>query len=275
MKKGERKAATRIQRHVRGWRARRAWPLLADRGERKARELLVSPETRTTIENCLKAYVLEDARTRFLFPPHFDAAQRRVLMDRATLLGFEYGQETRGDKVVAYVQRPPSDSDPATTSKSPADVPTGGAAPPPRTTPSAAKELFAPAPAASAAPAEAPVPRSEVGSSASGKAPVRTPAQTQPSLSASRPAAPTADSSAAPSGRAMDGLAQPEPPRKEHWKTKAAQDLADVTVRASPLQYAWGSGNTATHTAPCADDAHCPLLLGCRRASPSRTASTR
>lgn len=236
MKKGERKAATRIQRHLRGWRARRAWPLLAERRERKARELLVPPETRTSIENCLKAYVLEEAQAKFFFPSHFDAAARRVLMDRATLLGFQCGQEIQDGKAVIYVQRPASESDPATTPKSPADVPTGGATLLTRTTPSVVKELFAPAPAPApaTAAAEAPSARSELGSSAPAKAPVRTPAQAQPASAASRPSAPAADSSAGSSARAMDGLAQREPPRKEHWKTKAAQDLANVTVRAAP-----------------------------------------
>ena len=132
MKKGERKATILIQRHVRGWRVRTEWPLAQWRRQRQLRKALVSPEVLLSIDNLLKAYVLQDAGGRFFFPAEYDANERRAVLERAEQLGFDCGEEARNShntgmvSRLVYVQRPPTQAEASGAAPpSTVDAPTG------------------------------------------------------------------------------------------------------------------------------------------------------
>ena len=110
MKKAQREklAATQLQRHVRGWRVRTKYPLAKWRKDRALRKALVPEELLRNIDNSLKAYVLQDASSKFFFPAKYDQRGRNAVLDRARQLGFDCGEESNAaGKTVAFVQRPP------------------------------------------------------------------------------------------------------------------------------------------------------------------------
>ena len=120
MKKAQREklaAATMLQRYVRGWRVRSKFPLAKWRRERALRKERVAADAEyrqllLNIDSRLKAYVLEDASSKFFFPESYDKTGRSAVLERARQLGFDCGEERNGKgKTVVFVQRPPERTD--------------------------------------------------------------------------------------------------------------------------------------------------------------------
>ena len=119
MKKAQREklAATILQRYVRGWRVRSKFPLAKWRRERALRKERVAADAEyrqllLNIDSRLKAYVLEDASSKFFFPESYDKTGRSAVLERSRQLGFDCGEERNGEgKTVAFVQRPPERTD--------------------------------------------------------------------------------------------------------------------------------------------------------------------
>jgi len=119
MKKAQREklAATMLQRYVRGWRVRSKFPQAKWRRERALRKERVAADAEyrqllLDIDSGLKAYVLEDASSKFFFPESYDKTGRSAVLERARQLGFDCGEERNGKgKTVAFVQRPPERTD--------------------------------------------------------------------------------------------------------------------------------------------------------------------
>ena len=111
MKKAQREklAATMLQRYVRGWRVRSKFPLAKWRRERALRKERVDADAEyrqllLNIDSQLKAYVLEDASSKFFFPESYDKTGRSAVLERARQLGFDCGEERNGEgKMVAFV----------------------------------------------------------------------------------------------------------------------------------------------------------------------------